>query len=113
MKNSVSGRKKSICWQILPPSILKQLTQPLTSYQHKLKYLLQTIPNTEDQLKKVNEVVQHILIPAIIGGHIINDAERVMLSLPTPLGGLGLRIFTDTAENEFKDSKRITSSLQA
>ena len=31
----------------------------VTSYQHKLTYLLQTIPNTEDQLKKIDEVVRH------------------------------------------------------
>ena len=53
------------------------------------------------------------MIPAIIGGHFINDAERIMLSLPTRLGGLGLKIFAETAENEHKDSTRITSNLQA
>ena len=71
-----------------------------TSYQHKLTYLLRAILNIENQPKKIDEVVRHELIPAIIGGHIINDAERVMLSLPTHLGGLDLNIFTETAENE-------------
>ena len=36
-----------------------------------------------------------------------------MLSLPTRLGGLGLKIFAETAENEYKDSTRITSNFQA
>ena len=36
-----------------------------------------------------------------------------MISLPTRLGGLGLKIFAETAENEYKDSTRITSNLQA
>ena len=66
-----------------------------------------TIPNIEDQLKKIDEVVRQKLIPAIVGVHIINDAERVMLSLPKRLGGLGLKIFAETAENEYKDSTRI------
>ena len=48
-------------------------TACVTSYQYKLTYLLRTIPNIEDQLKKIDEVVS-----AIIGGHIINNAERVM-----------------------------------
>ena len=52
----------------------------------------------------MDEVVQHKLIPAIIGGHIINDAERIMLSLAIRLGGLGLKIFAEIAENEHKDS---------
>ena len=87
-------------------------TAYVTSYQHKLIYPLQTIPNIEDQLKKIDEVVRHKLITAVIGGHIINDAERVMLSLPKRLGGLDLKIFAETAENEYKDSTRITSNLQ-
>ena len=78
----------------------------------KLTYLLRTILNIEDQLKKIDEVVGHKLIPTIIGGHIINDAERVMLSLPTYLG-LDLKISAETAENEYKDLTRITSNLQA
>ena len=46
-----------------------------TNYRHKLTYLLQTIPNIEDLLKKIIEIVQHKLIP-VIGGHIMKDAER-------------------------------------
>ena len=53
------------------------------------------------------------MIPAIISGHIINDAERVMLSLATPLGGLGLKVFVETVENEYKDLTRRTSNIQA
>ena len=68
-------------------------TANVTSYQHKLTHLLRNIPNIEDQLKKIDEVVRHKLIPASIAGHIINDAERVMLSLPTRLGGLGRNRF--------------------
>ena len=88
-------------------------TAYVTGYQHKLTYLLRTIPNIEDRLKKIDEVVRHKFIPAIIGGHIINDAERVMLSLPTRLGGLGLKIFAETAEDAYKYSTRIASNLRA
>lgn len=51
-------------------------TAYVTSYKHKLTYLLRTIPNIKDQIKKIDQVVQHKLIPAIIGDYIINDAER-------------------------------------
>ena len=77
-------------------------TAYVTSYLHRLTYLLQTVPNIEDQLKKIDEVVRHKLIPAVIGGHIINDAKRVILSLPTRLGDLGLKIFTEAAEMSVK-----------
>ena len=87
-------------------------TAYVTSYQHKMTYFLRTIPGIEKQLEKIDEVVRHKLIPAIIGGHIINDTERKMLSLPTRLGGMGIKIFSQTAETDFKDSSRITSNLQ-
>ena len=88
-------------------------TTYVTSYQHKLTYLLRTIPYIEVQLKKIDEVVRHKLIPAMIGGQIINDSERVILSLSAHLGGLGLKIFAETAGNEDKDSTVITSNLQS
>ena len=53
------------------------------------------------------------MIPAIIGGHIINNAERVMLSLPTHLGCLGLKIFSETVENEYIDLTRIPTTMRA
>ena len=36
-----------------------------------------------------------------------------MLSLPTRLGGLGLKIFSESAEKDHEDSKHITSDLQS
>ena len=36
-----------------------------------------------------------------------------MLSLATPLGGLGLKVFVETVENEYKDLTRRTSNIQA
>ena len=87
-------------------------TAYVTSYQDNLTFLLRTIPNIKDQFKRIDEVVRHKLILAIIGDHIINDAERVMLSLRTRLGSLGLKIIAEVAENKYKDSTRITSNLQ-
>ena len=36
-----------------------------------------------------------------------------MLSLATPLEGLGLKVFVETVENEYKDLTRRTSNIQA
>ena len=54
--------------------------------------------------------MRHKLIPAIIGGHIINDNDRLMLSLPTRLGGLGF--YAETAALDHQDSMQTTASLQ-
>ncbi|XP_066921132.1 uncharacterized protein [Clytia hemisphaerica] len=84
----------------------------VTSYQHKLTYFLRTIPGISEEIKQVDEVVRHRLIPALVGGHIINDKERIMLSLPPRLGGLGLKIFEEEAESNFQDSMNATTTLQ-
>ena len=54
-------------------------TAYVSSYQHKLTYYLRTIPGIDRKLNKIDEIVRHKLIPAITGGHIINDEERKML----------------------------------
>ena len=84
----------------------------IASYQHKLTYFLRTISGIEEELKKVDQVVRHKLIPAIIGGHIIDDNDRLMMSLPTRLGGMGLKIYAETAALDHQDSMHITTSLQ-
>ena len=84
----------------------------VSSYQHKLTYFLRTIPGISEEIKQVDEVVRHHLIPALVGGHIINDKERIMLSLPPRLGGLGLKIFEEEAESNYQDSMNVTANLQ-
>ena len=67
----------------------------VSSYQHKLTYFLRTIPRIEDELKQIDEAVRHRLIPSLTGGHIMNNQERVLFSLPPHLGGMGMKIFAE------------------
>lgn len=84
----------------------------VSSYQHKLTYFHRTIPSISDELKRVDEAVRHRLIPSLTGGRIINDHERVMLSLPPRLGGMGLKIFSEESTNDHHDSMSATVILQ-
>ena len=84
----------------------------VTSYQHKMTYFLRTIPGISEEMRQIDQLIRHRLIPALVGGHIINDNERVMLSLPPRLGGLGLKILEDEAEINFRDSMSVTINLQ-
>ena len=77
-------------------------TAYVNSYQHKLTYFLRTIPSISDELKRVDEAVRHRLIPSLTGGRIINDQERIMLSLPPRLGGMGLKIFSEESTNDHR-----------
>ena len=87
-------------------------TAYVAGYQHKLTYFLRTIPSIENEMEKVDEIVRHRLIPPINGGHIINDQERVILSLPPRLGGMGLKVFAKAASTEHQNSTLITAKLQ-
>ena len=58
----------------------------VSTYQHKLTYFLRTIPEIDDELKKVDEAVRYRLIPSLTGGHIVNDQERIMLWPPVSDG---------------------------
>ena len=87
-------------------------TAYVNSYQHKLTYFLRTIPSISDELKRVDEAVRHRLIPSLTGGRIINDQERIMLSLPPRLGGVGLKIFSEESTNDHRDSMSATVALQ-
>ena len=64
-------------------------------------------------MKKVDEIIRHRFIPSINGGHIVNDQERKILSLPPRLGGMGLKVFADEASKEYQNSNLITAKLQS
>ena len=83
-----------------------------SGYQHKFSYYLRTIPGIENYLAPVEETIRHRLIPAITGGHIVNDEERSLLALPPRLGGLGIRNVTETAAVEYDNSRQLTTKLR-
>ena len=65
----------------------------------------------EDSLQPL-DVIRHHLIPAITGGHVVNDKEGSLLALPPRLGGLGLKNFVDTASHEYDNSRGFTVNLK-
>jgi len=42
---------------------------------------------------------------------LVNEAERMLLSLPVKSGGLGIPIFSEIAEAEFRNSQIISENL--
>ena len=62
-------------------------SQPQAAYaafcfgeQNKFSYFLRTIPEINDLMKPVDEIVQNVLLPAIIG-ETISEKERELYSL--------------------------------
>ncbi|XP_057308551.1 uncharacterized protein LOC130646905 [Hydractinia symbiolongicarpus] len=83
-----------------------------SGYQHKFSFFLRTIPGIEKYLNPLEEIIRHRLLPAITGGHIVNDDERTLLSLPPRLGGLGIINPIERAPTELRNSESITASLK-
>ena len=55
--------------------------------------------------------IRYSFIPAITNGHKYNDEERLILTLPPRLGGLGIRNPVISADQEYNNSLKVTSAL--
>ena len=93
-------------------------TQPQAAYaayihgfKHKLTYMLRTVPNITNELKRVEAVVRNEFLPAITGGHQCSNEERKLLALPVKLGGLGIDEVDKISIYEYEASRKITKSL--
>ena len=83
----------------------------VSGYQHRFSYFIRTIPNMEDYLQPIEDIIRHQFIPAITGGKVVNDLES-RLSLPPNMGGLGLKNVCEIAPIEHDNSKQFTKPLQ-
>ena len=79
--------------------------------KHKFTFFLRTVPDIADYLFPIEETLRSLFIPAITGGHICSDAERVLLALPVKFGGLGVQNLCEIANTELLSSKEITREL--
>ena len=85
----------------------------VSGFKNKLNYLLRTILNVRHLLLPLEKTIRNKFIPAVTGGHIYNDKEKVLISLPSRYGGLAIPIFHETVVIEFINSSNITSKLTA
>ena len=79
--------------------------------QHKYTYLLRTIPNIAQHLKKLDDAIDNHLIKQLINNHTITDTDRQWFSLPARLGGLGINIPSEIADTYYSNSKLMTRNL--
>ena len=84
-----------------------------SGFRHKLTYFLRTIPNLEEVLKPIDDVIDNSFIPAITEGHVLSQDERKLFSLPVKLGGMGIPIFTETCTVEYQNSLRATETTRS
>ena len=82
-----------------------------SGFKHRMTYFMRTIPNLQDVLQPLDDTINTKFIPAITEGHNCSEDDRRLLALPVRLGGLGLPIFTELCEREFRNSTIITEQL--
>ena len=78
-----------------------------------INFFLPTISGIEEYLQPVEEAILHHLLPAITGGHVCNDSERLLLSLfhlDKAASALTDDI-TDIASFEHQNSIKMTHNL--
>ena len=79
--------------------------------QHRYTYLLRTIPNIGNDLKRLDEAIDQYLIKHLFHNHSVTDIERIWLSLPPRLGGLGINVPSEVADTFYKNSRLMTAEL--
>ena len=83
----------------------------LGGFRGKPTYFIRTIPSLGELLKPLEDVIRFNFIPAITGGHLCSDDDRLLLSLPVMSGGLAVPLFHNEAKYECENSRKLTSSL--
>ena len=81
-------------------------------FRHKVTYFMRTIPNLEEVLKPLDDVIDKSFIPAITEGHVLSSDDRKLLSLPVRLGGMGIPIFAEICQREYDNSLKATQIIR-
>ncbi|XP_057316854.1 uncharacterized protein LOC130657880 [Hydractinia symbiolongicarpus] len=83
----------------------------ISGYRHKFNYYIRTIPGISELLQPIENVIRTKLIPSLCDRRACSDDERVLLSLPVKMGGLGLINVVETSKMEYEFSKLVTNEL--
>ena len=79
-----------------------------TGFKHKVTYLMRTTPNINEELRQLDDAINNKLIPSFRENKLFGNHERLLLSLPTKLGGMCIPVFSQIANVEFQNSSLLT-----
>ena len=79
--------------------------------RHRWRFLLRTTPNVSEAFVPLESVIRHKFIPALLGGHTVSDAERLLLSLPGRHGGFAIDNPVLDSEFHHLSSERLSRNL--
>ena len=79
-------------------------------FKHKLSFIMRTVPDICHHMT-LDNIVTTKLVPTITSGVLVDENERLLISLPAKDRGLAIPIFRDLCQIEYENSKLITSHL--
>ena len=89
--------------------------EAFSAYTHgfssRWTYLSRTIPDIAHLFQPLEKIIQNHFIPALTGRPPCSKNERLLLSLPARLGGLGITKPDDESSHLYEASKYITAPL--
>ena len=72
---------------------------------------MRTIPNFEDYMEPIEDILNSSLIPTLFGsGILFSDHFTSLFSLPSKEGGLGIPLLKEEAREEYYGSSLITEA---
>lgn len=77
------------------------------------KFIQRVIPNTDQQLKIIDQTIEEDFLPALYGLQIINsnDSRARCMDLPIKFGGLALPTPSKEGEKSFNNSLKMSQHL--
>jgi hypothetical protein len=84
----------------------------IKGFKNKFTYFMRTIPNINEFMQPIEDILMTSFIPAISGGHMCSVTERELLELPVKFGGLAINNPVKIASAEYSNSRKITQDLK-
>ena len=72
---------------------------------------MRTIPNIEEQLKILDKSINESQLVVLFNGRTLNEDEKKLISIPTRLGGMGIRITSEITSAQYENSVAISRQL--
>ena len=79
-----------------------------TGFKHKVTYLMHTTPNINEELRRLDDVINNKPIPSFTESKACRNDEQLLLSLPTKPQRMGIPVFSEFANIEFQNSSLLT-----
>ena len=98
-------------WKFFRRSLRLNLMQhTVHGLRNKFMYVLRTVPNITQHLLPLDAEIDKF-IGKLFPNHSINESDRILLSLPPKMGGLGILIPSNIADLEYAKFRKVTESL--